>query len=87
MFTPNGDEKNETFAISASSEVNLYSLQIYQRTGQLIFESDNPNKSWNGDFNDTPLPSGVYFWQAQINCQINKQAIKKNFRGTVSLIR
>ena len=87
VFTPNGDNKNESFDITASSEVEIFNLQIYQRTGQLVFQSDDTDVSWNGDSGSVPLPSGVYFWQAQITCKINDLSIEKNIKGTVTLIR
>lgn len=87
VFTPNGDAMNDVFEVTASSEVSKYSLQIFQRTGDMVFQSDDPGNSWTGDFKVNELPSGVYFWQAKINCLINNEPIEKTYRGSVTLIR
>lgn len=55
-FSPNGDGINDVFEIISDQ---TYPLQIVDRSGQLIFESDNYDNTWDGD----DLPAGVYFYR------------------------
>ncbi|MDQ3047963.1 MAG: gliding motility-associated C-terminal domain-containing protein [Bacteroidota bacterium] len=45
-FTPNGDGINDEYRIHGTYELKQF--QIFDRTGQTIFETSDPNKSWNG---------------------------------------
>lgn len=47
-FSPNGDNLNEDWAITADF-VDEYFLQIFNRWGQLVFETENPNEFWDGN--------------------------------------
>lgn len=61
IFTPNGDGVNEVFEINMSDFDN-YTCYIFNRWGNLMFESSEPHISWNGI---SPLgqlvPAGTYF--------------------------
>ena len=57
VFTPNGDGVNDFFVISANG-IKTFSISIYNRWGEKVFESDDITKSWDGgDSND-----GTYFY-------------------------
>ena len=46
-FTPNGDGLNDTFGI-AGEAVKDFKMEVFNRWGQLVFESTNPNLRWDG---------------------------------------
>jgi len=60
-FSPNGDGLNDSYEIfgdPCSSDANL---KIFNRWGELVFESDQPyRKFWDGHIKGNPAPSGVY---------------------------
>ena len=62
-FTPNGDGVNDFFSPILQCPFPAYRLQVFNRWGQLIFETDDPKQGWDGAFNDEPAPSEVYFYQ------------------------
>jgi gliding motility-associated-like protein len=62
-FTPNGDGINEIFKPVYDCEILNYSMQLYNRWGQLIFESENPNSGWNGTYQNQKTPEGVYVYR------------------------
>jgi gliding motility-associated-like protein len=43
--------------------VEKYKLEIYNRWGELVFESDEVNKGWNGYINGEPAKQDVYVWR------------------------
>lgn len=58
-FSPNGDGKNDEFLILAHG-VKDFSLHIYNRWGQLVFESTDINKGWDGTYKGKPQDSETY---------------------------
>lgn len=60
-FTPNGDGLNEFFIIRGMG-INDFNLKIFNRWGNLLFESTNMDKSWDGTFNGDPVSAGVYVY-------------------------
>ncbi len=80
-FTPNGDGLNNTFKPVCVGVAN-YTLTIYNRWGQVIYQQQNG--AWDGNYIDQPVPMGVYMYKIQINAQSQK---KKLTYGTVQLIR
>ena len=80
-FTPNRDNLNNSFQPVCVGVAN-YTLTIYNRWGQVIYQQQNG--AWDGNYIDQPVPMGVYLYKIQINAQSQK---KKLTYGTVQLIR
>ena len=65
VFTPNGDGLNDCFQMDGELiECKEYKLQIFNRWGEKVFETDNPYDCWNGKVNNTAnlLPASTYFY-------------------------
>ncbi len=86
-FTPNGDELNNEFKpiLSGSVAEENYSLYIYNRWGELLFESHNKNVGWNGAFGNKICIPGTYIWKIEYKDNINKEKHMKT--GHVNLIQ
>ena len=66
-FTPNGDGKNDFFVIPClSNSSEKAALYIFNRWGNLVFETDNYISDWDGTHDNQPLPNGTYFYVLQI---------------------
>ncbi|MCP9235647.1 gliding motility-associated C-terminal domain-containing protein [Lewinella sp. JB7] len=66
-FTPNGDGRNETFQPIALCFVERVDLKIFNRWGQLVFETQDPAINWTGtNLNGDALPSGTYYYVGQV---------------------
>ncbi|MCH8904241.1 MAG: gliding motility-associated C-terminal domain-containing protein [Bacteroidetes bacterium] len=66
VFTPNNDGKNDLFMIEYYGQ-KLYRLLIYNRWGQLVFESNDRNYHWDGRINENKDAStGTYFFSLKI---------------------
>lgn len=83
-FTPNGDGLNDYFGVSGYNTNRLIKLKIYNRWGQLIFETNDINKRWDGSYKKLPQPVGIYIYYAEME-NLNGKWITK--RGVVTLIR
>ncbi|MCC7302906.1 MAG: gliding motility-associated C-terminal domain-containing protein [Bacteroidia bacterium] len=73
IFTPNGDNMNETFrpyfSLYWTKEdieyyAKEYNLKIYSRWGNLIFETDDYMTAWDGKKGSAKVNEGVYYWVA-----------------------
>lgn len=65
-FTPDFDDKNDGFSpkgfgISADG----YLFTIFNRWGEKIFETNNINMLWYGDYKNKIVPNGVYVWRLE----------------------
>lgn len=58
-FTPNGDGLNDVFR-PIGTEIVDYHLIVFNRWGQLVFESSATEKGWDGTFNGSKCEPGVY---------------------------
>lgn len=84
-FTPNNDGKNDKFCLQGWAECSEeFNVTIFDRWGNVVYESQNPNFCWDGVFNGSPLPSAVYAFV--INARFEKEEpIRKS--GNITLIR
>jgi gliding motility-associated-like protein len=81
-FTPNGDGLNDTFGI-AGEAIKEFNMEIYNRWGQKIFESDNANLRWDGTFLGEKVPEGAYVYRVIAKGATGKKALKE---GNISVI-
>ncbi len=61
-FTPNGDGINETWLIDYLDTYPNCKVQVFTRTGQVVFESRGYKIPWNGTLNGKPLPFDTYYY-------------------------
>jgi len=63
-FTPNGDGLNDEFKpVQRYDFVKTYRLSIYNRWGQLIFETSDINTGWDGTYQGKPVEQGTYVYK------------------------
>ena len=84
-FTPNNDGKNEIF-LPRVNDVTNYELIIYNRWGELIFYTNNPEIGWDGFIEGKPAPEGVYVWRIHY-AKIGTPDEMMVRNGNVTLIR
>ena len=84
-FTPNNDQINDRLSIY-SEGVDEFNIKVYNRRGQIVYESSNTNESWNGKFlNDgEECMSGVYVYESLIK-DFNRK--KHNLKGQIYLLK
>jgi len=69
LFTPNGDDINDTWKIFAIDQFPNVDVRVYSRWGQLVFRSTGygEGREWTGKKNGSPLPSGSYYYVIDLN--------------------
>ena len=87
-FTPNGDGLNDVFgAIPRLDYVNQYYIGIYNRWGQLLFETRDIDQGWDGSYQGKPCPLGVYVYRIVYQDFGMGTQENKVMEGTVMLVR
>ena len=61
-FTPNNDGSNDAFQIAIKGYVRYLRLQVFSRSGELIFTSTDISQKWDGTYNGRKLPVATYYW-------------------------
>lgn len=83
-FSPNNDGKNDYFNPVINTVIKAYRLRIYNRTGQLIFQSTDPARGWDGRFGGQLQSSDNYIYQLSFSNTTGKQF---EYKGNILLMR
>lgn len=86
VFTPNNDGDNDAFEIVVTGEVD-FELFIYNRHGQLVFESKDPADQWRGEFNGNPVSEGTYYYVLRAVDLIGNDLTGGKQEGHITLLR
>lgn len=83
-FTPNDDGKNDHIgAVGHFSLIKDFSFSIYNRWGQLVFQTSYVYEGWDGKFNGVKQDLGTFFYIASYSLEGKKHTLK----GNIELIR
>jgi gliding motility-associated-like protein len=84
-FTPNKDGINDKYCLKGWGECNTgFNIKIFDRWGEMVFESNDPNFCWDGEFNGNLLPTATYVYF--INADFERVPGYRQ-SGNISLIR
>lgn len=84
-FVPGSPNANTSkFGLLNKEIITLNHFRIYDRWGVLVFETTDPTRKWDGNFNGTPAPFGVYVWTVDGFCLSGIHFVRS---GNVTLIR
>jgi gliding motility-associated-like protein len=82
-FTPNQDNENDILYVRGRN-VEKMVLKIYDRWGELVFETDKQALGWDGTFNGELVDPGVFVYYLTITCVDGQEYFKK---GNITVIR
>jgi gliding motility-associated-like protein len=83
-FTPNNDGLNDQISINNTCKIDRLIFRIFNRWGQLVFESRNVNDKWDGTFKGEPQPVSTFHYYLEADL-INGRKVRQ--RGDITLIR
>lgn len=80
IFTPNGDGTNDLFEVPCLEGQQGTWLKVFNRWGDLVYETDNYQNQWDGTHLGQDLPDGTYFYIIKIGNQ-------RELQGSIELRR
>lgn len=83
-FTPNGDGKNDLYQAAVFCPVPKYKLVIYNRNGELVYQTADPRGGWNGYYKGRLQPNGAYVYYTEYYDFVLKQDFVE--KGTIVLV-
>jgi gliding motility-associated-like protein len=82
-FTPNGDGVNDR-AIVFGYGITRLTFKIYNRWGQLVFETNTKNVGWDGNFQGKPQPMDAYAYTLEAEL-VTGERVRRS--GSITLVR
>ena len=84
-FTPDGDGFNNSFKPKMSNvKEENYQFLIFDRWGELIYQTEEMNDEWDGNFQGTPVIDGIYVWKILVT---DNTGFRHDLMGHVTLLR
>lgn len=79
IFSPNADSQHDYWRPQFDFPPNDYVLTIFDRWGNILFQTSDPNESWDGKFQNNYVDVGVYAWHLVADTE--------KFTGDLTVIR
>jgi gliding motility-associated-like protein len=86
-FTPNADGVNDLFKPIISCPTVTYLFRIYNRWGQVVFETADAAAGWDGRYEGEEQPCDVYVWTVEISDVQEEGVVLQSLLGEVTLLR
>ncbi|MBL7938524.1 MAG: T9SS type B sorting domain-containing protein [Flavobacteriales bacterium] len=83
-FTPNNDTWNDTWNCTGACEPEDFFVEVYDRFGEVIFASKDPQSGWDGTYSGGLSPTGVYTYRVGYVLPYQK---RKEVTGSITLVR
>jgi gliding motility-associated-like protein len=87
-FTPDGDEHNPNWRVYIEGiDVQMFDLEIYNRWGEMVWESHNPEAAWDGTYGGQggrKVEEGTYIWKVRARDYITDK--KYEWQGHVTIL-
>ena len=85
-FTPNQDGVNDTFSVFPNDYVTEYAIFIFDRWGEMVFQSDDQNFEWDGVYRGQLLPTGTYAYKMVFRSSLDaSQSVIEQYGGVTLL--
>jgi gliding motility-associated-like protein len=81
ILTPNNDSKNDTWIVDGIEFYPNTQVKIVNREGEIVYESDAYDNTWNGTFNGKLLPDATYYYILVFENEA------KVYKGAVTLLK
>ncbi|MBR9859656.1 T9SS type B sorting domain-containing protein [bacterium] len=83
-FSPNFDNINDVYKPTLINYQD-YTIRIYNRWGELVFESNDVDRGWDGTYQGVDAPQGVYLYY--ISFTTTEEMLKRSYKGVLHLLR
>jgi len=89
VFSPNNDQINDEFQVYFEGNVEVldFTWRIFDRWGNLLFETNNPTDTWDGQFKGKFLNSAVFIWHLEADIRTCGQLKRVEKKGDVLIMK
>ena len=84
VFSPNENSLDDELCLFGADCIQGLSFKIYNRWGELIYESTDPKECWNGTYKEKIVSTGVYAYTLEATSAANEPISKK---GTITVVK
>ena len=86
-FTPDGDEFNQIFlpVFTSGFDPYDYNFQVFNRWGEILFESNNHEIGWDGTYAGKLVQEGVYTWRIEFKTSKNDE--RRTIHGHLNVLK
>jgi len=84
IFSPNGDANNDLYLVQGKGITN-FTIRIYDRWGEKVFESTELTEGWNGEFNGKPVEQGAYPYA--VSLIFEGETTVREYNGYITIVR
>jgi len=83
VFTPDDSQANDFFELAANCQLESFHITIFNRWGEAVFESNDPQFQWDGSYKSRALSEGVYFYKLSYM----QSSERLYYQGFIHLVR
>lgn len=87
IFTPNDDGVNDFFKPEASCDIRYFSLKVFNRWGELVFEGHDIGTGWDGSYKGEKLDPAVFIYKVEYVGVDDYKLVTSKLHGSVTLLR
>ncbi len=87
VFTPNNDGFNDVFKPEFACDMRYFDMMVFDRWGELVFQSDNPLKGWDGTFKGVKMTPAVFVYVINYVGLENTNLKPERIKGSVTLLK
>ncbi|MEM1119985.1 MAG: gliding motility-associated C-terminal domain-containing protein, partial [Bacteroidota bacterium] len=82
-FSPNGDGINDALQALTDCELQFFTMDVYDRWGNLVFATNDVQQTWDGTYNGQSLDQGVYLWSVQYQFAGQRDVVMETQTATI----
>ena len=86
-FTPNDDAVNDVFSPMAACELTDFSLLVFNRWGEVLYQSENAGMHWDGTYKGEIVQNGLYYYLMSYRKKVLNSTAVEYQSGYIELIR
>lgn len=86
-FTPDGNGLNDVFRIQSSCPLEWFLMRVYNRWGQMVFQSNDIHAGWDGRVNNVPVQNDTYFYYILYIRIGVMHGVREMKKGEITLLR
>ncbi len=87
VFSPNGDGINDEFRGFPGCEISNFQLFVFDRWGDLVFQTTNPDEGWDGEMKAKKAQQGGFAYRIEFDYLNNGEIQHQSRQGSVNLMR